>query len=81
MAPFDSLGGHYGIQTASEVTSDHRFEISDLNYLHINVHIAFKFWAHFVASGATAASKSASEVKSALRFGIFGPHSMFVFTV
>ena len=28
MDPFDSLGGHYGLQTASEVRSDLRFEIS-----------------------------------------------------
>ena len=48
-------------KTASEVRSDLRFEISDLNYLHIHVHIAHMFWPHFeaplVASEATAASK------------------------
>ena len=57
MDPFDSLRGHYGLQTASEVRSDLRFEISDLNYLHIHVHIAYMFWTHFegflVASEAT----------------------------
>ena len=61
MDPFDSLGGQYGLQTASEVTSDLRFEISDLNYLHIHVHIVYMFWTHFegflVASEATTASK------------------------
>ena len=61
MAPFDSLRGHYGLQTASEVGSDLRFEISDLDYLHIHVHIAYMFWVHFeallVASEATTASK------------------------
>ena len=61
MDPFDSLGGHYGLQTASEVRSDLRVEISDLNYLHIHVHIAYMFWTHFegflVASEATTASK------------------------
>ena len=61
MDPFDSLRGHYGLQTASVVRSDLRFEISDLNYLHIHVHIAYVFWAHFeallMASEATAASK------------------------
>ena len=61
MDPFDSLGGHYGLQTASEVRSDLRFEISDLNYIHIHVHIAYMFWTHFegflVASEATTASK------------------------
>ena len=61
MDPFDSLRGHYGLQTASEVRSDLRFEISDLDYLHIHVHIAYMFWAHFealmVASEATTASK------------------------
>ena len=35
--PFDGLGGHYGLQTASEVRSDLRFEISDLKYLLIHV--------------------------------------------
>ena len=44
---FDSLMGHYGLQTASEVRSDLRFEISDLNYLHIHVHITYMFWTHF----------------------------------
>ena len=39
MDPFDSLGGHYGLQTASEVRSDLRFEISDLNYIHIHVDV------------------------------------------
>ena len=61
MVPFDSLRGHYGLQTASEVRSDLRFEISDPKYLHIHVHIAYMFWAHFEglleASEATTASK------------------------
>ena len=61
MVPFDSLGGHYGLQTASEVRSDLRFEISDLNYLHIHVHIDYMFWAHYeallVAPEAITASK------------------------
>ena len=34
MDPFGSLGGCYDLQTASEVRSDPRFEISDLDYLH-----------------------------------------------
>ena len=38
---FILLGGHYDLQTASEVRSALRFEISDLNYLHIHVHIAY----------------------------------------
>ena len=41
--------------------SDLRFEISDPKYLHIHVHIANIFWAHFEglleASEATTASK------------------------
>ena len=74
MDPFDSLGGHYGLQTASEVRSDLRFEISDLNYLHIHVHIAYMFWTHFegflVASEATTASKRPwrSDLTSDLEF-------------
>ena len=74
MDPFDSLRGHYGLQTASEVRSDLRFEISDLNYLHIHVHIAYMFWAHFeallVASEATTASKRPrrSDLTSDLEF-------------
>ena len=55
MDPYDSLGGLYGLQTASEVRSDLRFEISDLNYLHIHVHIAYI--ALFGGSEATTASK------------------------
>ena len=57
MDPFDSLRGHYGLQTASEVRSDLRFEISDLNYLHIHVHIAYMVWTLLTASEATMASK------------------------
>ena len=49
MDPFDSLRGHYGLQTASEVRSDLRFEISDLNYLHIHVHIAYMVWTLLTA--------------------------------
>ena len=57
MGPFVGLRGHYSLQTASEVKSELRFEISDLNYLHIHVHIAYMVWALFVASEATTASK------------------------
>ena len=43
-----------------EVTSYLRFEIIDPKYLHIHVHIAYVFWAHFEglleASEATAAT-------------------------
>ena len=59
---------------SERVKSDLRFEISDLNYLHIHVHIAYIFWAHFVASEATTASETASEFRSDLRFGIYGPN-------
>ena len=38
---FGSLRGQYSLQTASEVNSDLRFEISDPNYLLIHVHIAY----------------------------------------
>ena len=61
MVPFDSLRGHYSLQTASEVMSDLRFEISDPKYLHIHVHIAYMFRAHYEGllevSEATTASK------------------------
>ena len=57
MDPFDSLGGHYSLQTAPEVRSDLRSQISDLDYLHIHVHIAYTVWAFFTASEATTASK------------------------
>ena len=63
MDPFDSLGGHYGLQTASEVRSDLRFEISDLNYLHIHVHIAYMVWTLLTASEATTASKQPRSTK------------------
>ena len=41
MVPYGDLRGHCSLQTASEVKSDLRFEISDLNYLHIHVHLAY----------------------------------------
>ena len=45
MVPFDSLWGHYSLQTASEDKFDVRFDISCLNYLLIHVHIAYMVWA------------------------------------
>ena len=33
MGPFGSLQGHHSLQTASEIKSDLRFQISDLNYI------------------------------------------------
>ena len=57
MDPFGSLGGRYGLQTASEVRSVLRFEISDLDYLHIHVHIVYMAWTLLTASEATTASK------------------------
>ena len=36
---FLDLRGHCGLQTASEVKSDLGFEISDLIYPHIHVHV------------------------------------------
>ena len=57
MVHFDSLRGHYGLQRASEVRSDLRFEISDPKYLHIHVHIAYMEWSLLTASEATMASK------------------------
>ena len=53
--------GQYGLKTALEIRSDLRFEISDLIYLLIHVHITYMFWTPFeallVASEATTASK------------------------
>ena len=42
---------------ALEVKFDFRFEISDLNYLHVHVHIAYMVWSFFTASEASTASK------------------------
>ena len=53
---YDFLG-QYGLQTASEVRSDLRFEISDLDYLQIHVHIANMVWILLTDSEATTASK------------------------
>ena len=85
---FDSLGGHYSLQTASEVKYDLRFEISDLNYLHIHVHIAYMFWAHFegllLSSEATTASKwpQISNLTSDLEFvAQIAYETMFVWAV
>ena len=74
MVPFDSLGGHYGLQTASEVRSDLRFEISDLNYLHIHVHIVYMVLGLFNSKGGHYSLQTAAEVKSDLRFGISDPN-------
>ena len=79
MRIFEDFWGQYDLQTVSEVTSDLRFEISDLNYLHIHVHIAYMFLAHFVASEASKAFKTALEVNSDLRFGIYVPHFICLF--
>ena len=57
MSPFGSLRGHHNLQTASEVKSDLRFEISDPNYILIHVHIAYMAWALLAASKATTTSK------------------------
>ena len=57
MGPLGGLHGHYSLQTASEIKSDFRFEINDLNYLLIYVHIAYREWALLPASEATTASK------------------------
>ena len=61
MDSFGSLGGCYDLQTALEVRSDLRFEISDLNYLHIHVHIPYMVLTLLVALEAV------SEVGSDLR--------------
>ena len=53
MGPFGSIRGHFNLETASEVKSDLRFEVSDLNYLLIDVHIACMVWALLTASEAT----------------------------
>ena len=57
MDPFSGLRGRYGLQTPSEVRSDLKFENSDLNYLHIHVHIAYLVWTLLTASEATMTSK------------------------
>ena len=57
MVPFDSLRGHYSLQTASEVMSDLRFQISDPNYLLIHVHITYVVWVLLAASETTIDSK------------------------
>ena len=51
------LWGHCSLQTTSEIKYDLRFEISDLNYLLILVHIAYVVWTLSTASEATTASK------------------------
>ena len=82
MDPFNSLRGHYGLQTASEVKSDLGNQLSDLNYLHVHVHIAYMFWARFeallVASETTTASKwpRRSDLTSDLKF-----ETTFVWTI
>ena len=55
---FASLRGHYSLQTASEVNSDLRFQISDPDYLLIHVHIAYMVRNILAASEVTTASKA-----------------------
>ena len=57
MGPFGSLWGHHSLQTALEVKSDLRFQISDPKYLLIHMHIAYMVWALLAASEATTASQ------------------------
>ena len=66
MVPYDGAWGHYSLQTASEATSDNRLEISDLNYLLINVHIDNMEWTLLAAC----TLQTASEVKYDYRFEI-----------
>ena len=75
---YDFLG-QYGLQTASEVRSDLRFEISDLDYLHIHVHIAYMFWARFEALLVASEATITSEVKSDIRLGIYGSNFIWYF--
>ena len=59
MAPYtcvDMGNKSANLLTASEVKSDLRFEISDPNYLLINVHIAHMVWTLLAASEVTTAS-------------------------
>ena len=45
---FDSLGGYYSFQTASEVKSELRIEISDLNYICCHWMLQLANWPYFV---------------------------------
>ena len=59
------LWGHGGLQTASEVKFELRFEISILNYPGIHVYIAFN--NHFGDLWGHGGLQTASEVTSGLR--------------
>ena len=72
MGRFCSLWGHHSLQTAPEVKSGLRFEISDPNYLLI--HIAYLVWALLAASEAT----TASEVKSDLSLEIGDTNDLLI---
>ena len=73
MGPFGSLWGHYSLQTASEVKLDHRFEISDPNYLLIHVHIVYMVLALLAASEATTASKQPQRSEQSLQVKLVTP--------
>ena len=64
---------HYSLQTASEVKSDLRFQISDPNYLLIHVHIVYMVWALLAASEATTASKQPQRSKLSLQVKLVTP--------
>ena len=53
---------------APELRSDLRFEISDLDYLHIHVHLAYR--DPFDSLGGHYSLQTASEVRSDFRFDI-----------
>ena len=73
MGSFGSLQGHHSLQTASEVKSDLRFEISDPNYLLIHVHIVYMIWSLLSASEATTASKQPLRSKLRLQVKLVTP--------
>ena len=63
---YGQLRGHHSLQTALEVKSDLRFKISDLNYLHIYVHIVYMVMALFDSLRGHYSLQTAFEVKSDL---------------
>ena len=78
MGPYGSLRGHHSLETAWEVKSDLRFEISDPNYLFIHVRIVYMVWALFGSLQGHYSLQTALEAKCDLGFEISEPNYQLI---
>ena len=74
----ETTRGQWPYRRASEVKSDLRFEISDLNYLLIHVHIVYMVWTHFGSLEVTTASKQPRRSSLTSYFQISDPNYLLI---